>query len=360
MLRPFAYQRPADVKQRSDQSSRRRSAARRALVIAGAACALAGCSGWQSALDPQGPHAQNIAWLFWLFVAVCGAIWLAVCVVLLVGVARRRGTRPEPLDLAPAREGMLGNLVLSLAAATAGIVIAFTLLSYFAQRDLWAAPGTNRMTVRVAGHQWWWEVLYEDEQPARSFLTANEIHIPVNTPVRVLLETRDVIHSFWIPTLAGKTDQISGRMNEQQLLARHPGVYRGQCAEFCGREHAEMAFLVVATSPDEFNAWRDAQNRAADPPTEQVRQHGQEVFQSRGCMLCHTVRGTDAGGKLGPDLTHLASRRTIAAGTTPLTAGYLAAWIADPQHIKPGTQMPPSALSGAELSALVAYLMGLK
>jgi cytochrome c oxidase subunit 2 len=178
--------------------------------------------------------------------------------------------------------------------------------------------------------------------------------------VRVRLETRDVIHSFWVPTLAGKMDQISGHPNEQQLVATRPGVYRGQCAEFCGREHAKMALLVVATSPEEFAGWRDAQNRAADPPADPVRRAGLRVVESRGCMLCHTIRGTLAGGRLGPDLTHLASRRSIAAGTTPLTPGHLAGWIADPQHIKPDTQMPPSALSGAELSAVVAFLMGLK
>jgi cytochrome c oxidase subunit 2 len=332
---------------------------RTACTIAAASC-LAGCSGWQSVLDPQGPHAQQIANLFWVFVGVCAVIWLAVCAVLVIGVARRRTGQRGPLDLVPARERTIGHLVLALAAGTAVVVIAFTLLSYFAQRDLWAAPGSHRMTLRVAGHQWWWEVLYEDEQPARSFLTANEIHIPVNTPVRVLLETRDVIHSFWIPTLAGKMDQISGRMNDQQLLATRPGIYRGQCAEFCGREHAKMALLVVASSPEEFNAWREAQNRPAEPPDDPVRRHGQQIFQSRGCMLCHTIRGTEAGGRVGPDLTHLAGRRTIAAGTSPLTSGHLAAWIADPQHIKPGTQMPPSALSGVELSALIAYLTGLK
>jgi cytochrome c oxidase subunit 2 len=320
---------------------------------------LSACSGWQSSLDPQGPHAQHIADLFWAFLVVCTIVWLAVCVVLVAGATRRRGARPDPLDLAPARERMLGGVVLSLAAGTGVVVIAFTLLSYFAQRDLWAAP-SSAMTLRVAGHQWWWEVLYEDQEPARSFLAANEIHIPVNTPVRVLLETRDVIHSFWVPTLAGKTDQISGHMNEQQLLAARPGVYRGQCAEFCGREHAKMALLVVATPPEQFNAWRDAQNRPAEVPTDAVRREGLRVFEMRDCMLCHTIRGTSAGGRLGPDLTHLAGRRTIAAGTAPLTAGHLAAWIADPQHIKPGTQMPPSALSGAELSAVVAYLMGLK
>jgi cytochrome c oxidase subunit 2 len=143
------------------------------------------------------------------------------------------------------------------------------------------------------------------------------------------------------------------------LLAARPGVYRGQCAEFCGQEHAKMAFSVIASSPEEFDAWRDGQIRAAAPPDGSERRRGLHVFESHSCLVCHTIRGTIAGGKLGPDLTHIASRRSIAADTVPLTADYLGAWIADPQHLKPGTQMPPGDLAGADLSALVAYLMGL-
>jgi cytochrome c oxidase subunit II len=329
------------------------------LGLSTACCALAGCSGWQSSIDPHGPHAQRIADLFWVFVAVCTIVWLAVIVVLVLALLRRRAERSDPLAISSSREREIGRLVLALGGATGVVVIAFTIISYLAQRDLWAAPH-NALTVRVTGHQWWWQVRYEDHEPAGRFEIANEIHIPVGVPVRVQLETGDVIHSFWVPTLAGKTDQISGHGNEQQLLASRAGVYRGQCAEFCGREHAEMAFLVIASPPEQFNAWRDAQNGPADSPTDPVRQQGLRVFETRGCMLCHTIRGTIAGGRLGPDLTHLASRRTIAAGTAPLGAGQLAAWIADPQHIKPGTQMPPTPLSGPELSALVAYLMGLK
>jgi cytochrome c oxidase subunit II len=331
----------------------------RAFLISAVSLSLAACSGRQSSLDPQGPYAQQIANLFWAFLAVCALIWLAVCVVLSIAVIRRRAARPQPLELAPARERMMGQLVLSLGGGTGVIVIAFALISYVAQRNLWAEPNSG-MTLRVVGHQWWWEVLYDDPQPARNFITANEIHIPVNTLVRVRLETRDVIHSFWVPSLAGKMDQISGHINEQLLLAARPGIYRGQCAEFCGQEHAKMAFSVVASSPEEFDAWRDGQIRAAAPPEGPERRRGRHVFESHSCLVCHTIRGTIAGGKFGPDLTHLASRRSIAAGTAPLTAGHLGGWIADPQHLKPGTQMPPGDLGGADLSALVAYLMGLQ
>jgi cytochrome c oxidase subunit II len=324
------------------------------------AAALAGCSGWQSALDPHGPHAARIAELLWIFIAVCTAIWLAVCVVLVWAIRRRRGAeRPDPLDLAPARERRLGQLIMGLGMATAIVVIAFAVISFLAQRNLQAAA-SDELTIHVMGHQWWWEVTYEDPEPARSFITANEIHLPVGVPAKVVLETNDVIHSFWIPSLAGKMDQISGHTNEQELIASRPGVYRGQCAEFCGQSHAKMALLVIASPSDEFEAWRNAQISAAGSPNDPVRQQGLSVFKARGCMLCHSVRGTNAGGNLGPDLTHLASRKTIAAGTAALEPGTLAGWIADPQHMKPGAQMPNIDLTGAELNAVVSYLMGLK
>jgi cytochrome c oxidase subunit 2 len=219
------------------------------------------------------------------------------------------------------------------------------------------APG--HVPIRVTGHQWWWEVLYEDK-PERSFVTANEIYVPVGEPITVTLETRDVIHSFWVPSLHGKMDQISGHENQLQFSASRPGVYWGQCAEFCGLEHAKMAFNVVAVPRPEFELWQARQLSPAESPIEAVRQQGLLVFLSRGCMLCHTIRGTLAGGRLGPDLTHLASRRSLAAGTLANNAGSLAGWIADPQHVKPGNFMPNIELSGEELAALAAYLTELK
>jgi cytochrome c oxidase subunit 2 len=192
------------------------------------------------------------------------------------------------------------------------------------------------------------------------FTTANEIHIPVGTPIRLSLESADVIHSFWVPSLAGKQDLIPGHNNSIELLAQRPGVYRGQCAEFCGLQHAHMGLLVVAEEPDAFEKWQAAQRAAAAQPQESDRAKGAQVFVSKPCALCHTIRGTSAGGNFGPDLTHLSSRAYIGADTLPLTAGSLAAWIADPHGAKPGVNMPPVHLQPDELNAVTSYLIGLK
>ncbi len=325
-----------------------------------ASAALVGaCSGQQSALDPQGPEAQRLADLIWLFVAVGAVVWLLVMIALFAGIARRRGDRPDPLTTEPARERRIGRVIAGCVGATAIVVIALTVFSYSAQRGL-SAPVGDAVSIRVTGHQWWWQVRYEDASPARIFTSANEIHIPVDRPVAVTLDTADVIHSFWIPSLAGKTDQISGHRNEMRFTATRAGIYRGQCAEFCGRQHAKMAFFVIAAPPDAYAAWREHQLAPAESPKDAVRAAGLRVFLSRSCVACHTIRGTTAGGQAGPDLTHLASRRTIAAGTLPMTPGHLAAWIVDPQHTKPGAQMPADPLPAADHSAHVAYLAGLR
>ena len=211
------------------------------------------------------------------------------------------------------------------------------------------------LTLQVTGAQWWWSVRYMSQETARIFATANELHIPVGAPVRIELTSHDVIHSFWIPQLGGKMDVIPGQTNVMWLQADHPGVYRGQCGEFCGEQHAHMSMYVVADSPQDFLSWTRAQlKEAPQPRTEQARQ-GEEAFLAH-CAACHAVRGTPAGGILGPDLTHLMSRRTIAAGLLPNTRGNLAAWVADSQALKPGSRMPKLALSGPDLSAIVTYL----
>ncbi|WP_369722239.1 c-type cytochrome [Bradyrhizobium sp. LLZ17] len=193
-----------------------------------------------------------------------------------------------------------------------------------------------------------------------SFITANEIRIPVEQPVKVQLESADVIHSFWIPSLTGKMDLITGQQNEIQFTAKTPGVYRGQCAEFCGLQHAHMAFAVIALPQDEFKRWRDHENQSAVSPSDPLAKQGEQLFRARGCALCHAIRGTLAGGQLGPDLTHIGSRTTIAAGTLPLNSATLGAWLADPQHIKPGNLMPQMPLQSDELIAIHHYLEQLK
>jgi cytochrome c oxidase subunit 2 len=190
--------------------------------------------------------------------------------------------------------------------------------------------------------------------------TANEIHVPVGRKVRLEVRSGDVIHSFWAPNLHGKLDLIPGYGGTTSFRADRPGVYHGRCAEFCGLQHARMDFLVIADPPERFAAWYEQQLRAAPAPADSVQQKGQQVFLSRQCAMCHAIRGTPANSRVGPDLTHLASRRTLAAGTLPNTRGHLAGWVLDPQKIKPGAKMPPNQLASDELHALLSYLQSLK
>jgi cytochrome c oxidase subunit 2 len=215
------------------------------------------------------------------------------------------------------------------------------------------------LTLEVHGHSWWWEVRYLSSDPSRIFTTANEIHIPTGHPVRVRLIGDDVIHAFWVPALAGKMQMIPGQTNETWLEAREPGIYRGQCTQFCGAEHAKMAFSVVAQPDAEFEAWRVAQLASAAPPAPGPIADGQALFATR-CGACHTIRGSEAGGILGPDLTHLMTRGRIAAGALPNDPGHLIDWVAHPQAIKPGNQMPDIDLSDPDLHAIVAFLETLK
>ena len=221
-----------------------------------------------------------------------------------------------------------------------------------------AAPkqGSTALTVDVVGKQWFWEVRY----PGSGVVTANELHIPVGVRVRVVGTTEDVIHSFWVPELNKKIDLIPGRPDVELLDAERPGVYRGQCAEFCGLQHAHMSFLVFADPPARFRAWLAAQKRTARPPTGSLADRGRQLFLAENCAACHTIRGTSARGRVGPDLTHVRSRATLAAATIPNDPASLAAWLRDPQHVKPGNRMPDLELSAADVSALVAYLDGLR
>jgi cytochrome c oxidase subunit 2 len=319
---------------------------------------LTGCDRWQSALDPAGLQSAAIKDLLVIFVGVAAFVWTAVMLALLIALVRRKAPRRHPLDMDVAGERRAGQTIFGLSAATAAVVLVLSVLSYLAQGTVFG-KATDAPVVGVIGHQWWWEVRYEGEQD-RTFTTANEIRVPVGRPVTVKLETRDVIHSFWVPSLTGKMDLINNQENDLQFTATRPGIYRGQCAEFCGLQHAHMAFDVVAVPSDKYEDWRMRQLQPAHTPPDGEAQRGALLFRARGCAVCHTIRGTPAGGRLGPDLTHIASRRTIAAGTLPFTPGNLAGWIADPQHIKPGNLMPPTPLAGSDLNALVRYLGGLR
>lgn len=322
------------------------------LLALGLLCA--GCSStWQSALQPQGDVARRLGGLFWLFTTTAVAIWLAVMLVLLLALWRRSRL---PQAVADRRAGIaVGAAVATTVLAVGGL----TLASYLATRSL-ANDSRDPLVIRLRGFQWWWEATYQDASPDRSFLTANEIHVPVGRPVRIELASADVIHSFWVPNLAGKQDMIPGRDNAITFTAQQPGIWRGQCAEFCGLQHAHMALLVVAEPSEVFDRWREAQIAEARPPADETEAEGQRLLETKPCGACHTVRGTAAAGTLGPDLTHLASRQYLAAGMLPVTRGAMAAWIADPQGVKPGNNMPMVPLTPDELQALSAYLVSLK
>jgi cytochrome c oxidase subunit 2 len=323
--------------------------------------ACAGCDtrGWQSALDPHSNDADRLAGLMRDFTIVCVVVWVLVMAVLLLTLFRSRMAVVAAIQPGAVSQKRATVIVSAAVGVTVIVITGLTLLSYVTTRALTAdKPGA--LTVRLRGYQWWWEFTYLDGRPDDIITTANELHIPVGRRVRILLDAADVIHSFWVPSLAGKKDLIPGRDNEITIVADRSGTYRGQCAEYCGLQHAHMAFLVVADSPDAFAAWQDAQRKPAADPVGDEATAGLRLFLQKPCAACHTIRGTPASGTLGPDLTHVASRQFIAAGELPTTRGSLAAWIADPQTIKPGNNMPMVPLSGDELLDVSAYLASLR
>lgn len=221
------------------------------------------------------------------------------------------------------------------------------------------SPAEPALSINVRGHQWWWEFVYQNGDPSKIFTTANEIHIPVGKPVRFILDGEDVIHTFWVPSLGGKIQLIPGQTNVTWLEADRPGVYRGQCSQYCGQQHAHMIFSVFADRPEAFEAWRANQLRAAAQPTSDDARIGERRFIVR-CGACHTVRGALANGHVGPDLTHLMSRTTIAGGELTNNPGFLSGWIANPQNLKPGSLMPNPELSGPDLASIRSFLVTLK
>jgi len=311
----------------------------------------------QSMLRAAGSPATAIEWLWWVFVAICTAVFVIVLVATAMA-AFRRGRAVPHVDAASDRRAtrIVG------AATVVSAILLFVLLSssIVTGRRVQSMANPAHIEVHVSGRQWWWAVDYPSSTPALNVRTANEIHIPVGQPVLVKLTSTDVIHSFWVPQLNGKKDLIPGHDNTLWLRADRPGVYRGQCAEFCGHQHAHMAFYVVAQSADDYARWVDAQRQPAREPSDEFARRGREVFLSSSCVMCHTIRGTQAGSRLGPDLTHVAGRLSLAAGTLPNTTGHLAGWISDAQAIKPGARMPTIAIPAEDLQALVAYLRQLE
>jgi cytochrome c oxidase subunit 2 len=314
----------------------------------------------QSALDPAGPQAERIGDLWWLMFWVCTAVFLLVVAATLGAVLRRGQGSDAPGPIPPESRRKMTRVVAGVLGVTVVTLFVLLIASVSTGRALGSLSSPEALTVEVTGYQWWWKVEYQDPVPGRIVTTANELHLPVGRPVLVKLTSRDVIHSFWVPNLHGKRDLIPGYTSEIWLRADRPGNFRGQCAEFCGHQHAHMAFTVTAESPEKFAAWLEAQRRPAAPPRTALQRRGQDLFLHLQCALCHTIQGTPAGGNVAPDLTHIASRPTLAAGTLPNTRGHLAGWIVDPQGIKPGNRMPSTKIRSEDLRALVAYLESLR
>jgi cytochrome c oxidase subunit 2 len=307
----------------------------------------------QSALNPAGPQASRIEYLWWLIFWISTAVFLIVLAFLAKAIIRPR----EPSD----NERSLTNAVTISVGATAVILLVWLVASIWGLRVLAAPQMSNAVSINLTGHQWWWEVEYQDPNaPSLRFRTANEIHIPVGRPVVLNVTSRDVIHSFWVPNLHGKRDLIPGYTTSIWLQADRAGVYRGQCAEFCGYQHANMALYVTAENDAPFKQWLAAERQPAQEPSTDQERHGRDVFMHGSCPACHTIRGTNAGGLVGPELTHIGTRGTIGAGTLPNTRGHLGGWISDAQAVKPGIRMPPNRFSGDDFQALLAYLESLK
>lgn len=328
----------------------------RICLVVIAASLVTACGGNQAMFNPQGPPARSIASLGWLLLTVCAAIYVVVIAVAAWALLRRR----NDADGLPQTTRRLTTAVIAATGVSIAILVVFTVSSVFAGRGLTSPTGPGAITVDVIGHQWWWEFQYRDVTPSDFVTSPNELHIPVGVPVHIKAMSRDVIHSFWVPNLHGKRDLIPGQVTNTWIQADTPGTYRGQCAEYCGHQHANMAFVVVAEPMDRFLAWIGQQRQPAAEPQSDEARRGRDIFLQSPCMMCHTIRGTTAGARLGPELTHVGSRMTIAAGTLPNTRGHLGGWVANAQAIKPGVRMPPNPLDPSDLQAVLTYLRSLR
>lgn len=327
-------------------------------AVAAALVLLSGCAEaneQQSILDPRGTRAEGAYSLWQLMFPLGVVVWVIVVVIMVAALVRRRR------QSAPENERHTMWFVATAGAILPAVVIVVLMArSTVVLSEIDPRNVGDGQVVEVIGRQFWWEVRY----PGAGVVTANEIHIPTGERVRLQVSSNDVIHSFWVPKLSGKIDMIPGTSNTLWLETNEPGTYWGQCAEYCGAQHALMRIVVVAHEPDEFAGWIAAQQQPAafTPGAEESEQvaRGRQVFLSSHCVYCHTVQGTAALGEAGPDLTHLASRQTLASGILPNNRGNLAGWIADPQSIKPGNRMPGTDIAGDDMQALLDYLESLE
>jgi cytochrome c oxidase subunit II len=325
---------------------------------------LAGCQSnhsivWSSA----GKQAADIEWLYWFIFWICLVVFVLVISFFAGGSAK---SSIDDAEMAPVmesnepgdRRAKIGvSIALTITVVTLFVVLALSIVTGKTTEGL---TSKNPITIEVIGHQWWWELRYPNPQADLTVTAANEIHVPVGKPIVVLTASRDVIHSFWAPNIDGKRDLLPGYQSAFSFQVDKPGIYHGQCAEFCGEQHAHMGFEIVAEPMDKFQQWEQQQVKPAADPQDPTAVRGREVFLTHACVLCHTIRGTDAGSKVGPDLTHVASRRLLAATAISNAPGSLAGWISDPQRIKPGAKMPANPLEPDDLQALVTYLRSLE
>jgi cytochrome c oxidase subunit II len=321
-------------------------------AVTACALVLCGCEGVQSALAPQGPEAERVARLFWALTigsaAILAGVVVLAAIALIGGAPTRRRLDNETVIIA-------GGIVFPVVTLTAVLVWSEIVMGANAARG-----DDSVVRIGVVGERWWWRVVYRDAE-GRRFESANELRIPVGRAVEIELTSADVIHSFWVPKLAGKLDMIPGRRNVLRLQADAPGAMRGQCAEYCGGPHALMSFHVVAMAEPEFARWLAREAGSAETPRESTAQQGHLLFMTSGCGGCHAVRGTAAVGTIGPDLTHVGGRMSLAAATLPNDEAAFARWIRDGQHIKPQNLMPPFGIfNESELAALSRYLVSLK
>ena len=326
------------------------------VIVAFLGVLLGGCAPSPSIFATHGPEAAQTAMLTWLMFGIATVVMVIITILILMVFLRPRDGR-ERADLYANDHRNLRSVLAGGALVPIVVLMIVMGLGIAIENRFSDPPGSDPINIEVIGHQWWWEIHYTNQ----NFDTANEIHIPVGQPVNVHVTTADVIHSFWVPQLHGKIDTIPGQTNTITLEADQPGVYRGQCAEFCGAQHANMAFLVIADKPDVFQAWLlDQEKSSVQPKVGSIEQQGQQAFLGSACTYCHTIRGTNASGKVGPDLTHIASRMTIGAGILSNTRGNMAGWIINSQSIKPDNRMPPMDLTSAQLQALLDYFATLK
>jgi cytochrome c oxidase subunit 2 len=337
---------------------------RRLAILAAVSLILAACSyqQYQSDFGAAASEDRQFLILFWIFTGVCAVMYLLVLAFLFAGIVRRRRAEANVVESGRHHRNhpLMRTTLIGWSALIGVGLVALAEASFFTDRSMASAATGEKLSVTITGNQWWWDIRYNSADASKTLRTANELHLPVGIPTRIILRSNDVIHSFWAPSLAGKQDLIPGRENDITIVPTRTGIFRGQCAEFCGTQHAHMALVVVVDAYPDFIKWWDHQLQPAAAPANPLALAGYKYVTSGPCSACHNIGGTPASGQVAPDLTHLASRKSIAAGTLPMSTANLYGWVEDPQSLKPGNKMPTVGLEPDQLHAVVAYLETLK